>query len=60
MLGDPEPVVVYAAVRGLGRAGESTDRGLLAALLVDDSPSLSVEVAGAILQIEARDALAAL
>jgi HEAT repeat protein len=57
MLGDPEPVVVFETVRGLGRAGEPSDRGLLAALWAEESPSLSVEVAGAILEIEARDAL---
>ena len=60
MVGDPEPVVVLAAVQGLGRAGEPADRALLAALWVEDSPSLSVEVAGAILEIEARDALSEL
>ncbi|MCP4809629.1 MAG: hypothetical protein GY913_28175 [Proteobacteria bacterium] len=56
MLGDPEPVVVMAAVQGLGRAGQMEDRGLLAGFLALEDRGLRVEAAGAILAIESRDA----
>lgn len=55
MLGDPEPVVVLAAIQGLGRAGELGDRAKLAGFLSLEDRGLRVEAAGAILAIEARD-----
>lgn len=56
MLGDPEPVVVMAAIQGLGRAGLPEDRAKLAGFLALDDRGLRVEAAGAILAIDARDA----
>jgi len=58
MLGDPEPVVVMEAIQGLGRAGSMQDRAMLAGFMAQDDRGMSIEAAGAILAIEARDGVA--
>lgn len=60
MLGDPEPVVVMESIQALGRAGIMDDRALLAGFMALDDRGMSIEAAGAILAIEARDGVASL
>ena len=60
MLGDPEPVVVMASIQALGQVGLMGDRALLAGFMAQDDRGMSIEAAGAILAIEARDGLAEL
>ncbi len=56
-LGDPSPAVVQTAIMGLAKVGRSEDRAVLAALLQEETVGLGVEAAGAMLAINAMEAI---